>query len=220
MRTVPYSDVLNTAAANAGRTEDRIDASEQRMLQRFLTAKLRTVWNVCVWPDLINWPPAAVAVANRQFSKNEGGPGEMGDILGYYTRPPHRLDECPRFDFQEISGAVVVDANWAQVWPLYLPPTPNLMLYTAATNPTLLAYPVPEEFTNYLACHAASKLAVADQQYSQAVALDTEAQQELASAQMRAWDKLPVWLKRPRWGKRHRHGLGHVPGFEAVGYGR
>ena len=218
MRTVPYADVLNTAATNTGRPEDRIDASEQLGLQRFLTGKLRTIWNVCVWPDMINWPPAAVAVANRRFSKNEGAAGEMGDMLGYYTREPLVLDECPRFDFQEISGAVTIDAPQATVWPLYLPPTPNLMLYNAGTAQPLLTYPIPEEFANYLACHAASKLALADQQYALAGALKQEAQEELAAAQARARDKLPVWLKRPRWGTRRRHGLGRVPGFVAVGY--
>jgi hypothetical protein len=216
MRTVPYSDVLNTAAASAGRTEDRIDVSEQLMLQRFLTAKLRTVWNVCVWPDLISWPAVAVAVVNHSFSKNEGTANEMGDILGYYHRLPRRLDECPRFDFQEGNGVVLIDGHESQVWVLYLPPTPNLMLYTAQTAQTLLTYPIPEEFANYLAGHAASKLAVADNQYGLAQMLRGDAQEELAGAQARAWDKLPIWLKRPRWGNGRRRGIGRVPGFYPV----
>jgi hypothetical protein len=217
MRTVPYSDVLNTAASSAGRTEDRIDASEQVLLQRFLTGKLRTVWNQCVWPDLIPWPAPQVAVVDQAFSKNEGQAGEIGDILGYYTRLPRHLDECPRFDFQEVNGQVIIDAHASWVWLLYLPPTPNLMAYNAGTDPALLNYPVPEEFANYLASHAAARLAVADNQYALAAALRQDAAEELAAAQARAWDKLPVWLKRPRWGQRHRHYLGRVPGFYAVG---
>lgn len=214
---MPYADVLNTAAANAGRTEDRIDASEQLLLQRFATTKLRTVWNQCIWPDLICWPPPQVAVANHQFSKNEGQAGEMGDILGFYDRLPLDPDRAPRFDFREGNGIVFIDGHESNVWPLFLPPTPNLMLYNAGTVPVLLAYQIPEEFANYLASHMAAKLAIADNQYALAQQLTMDAQIELASAQSRAWDKLPVWLKRPLFGSNRRHRrLGHVPGAYAV----
>jgi hypothetical protein len=140
----------------------------------------------------------------------------MGDILGYYHRLPQRLDETPQFDFQEGNGIVLIDAHAANVWVLYLPPTPNLMAYNAGTVPALLAYPIPEEFANYLGLAGASQLATADNQYALRQVLAQDAMMELGAAQSRAWDKLPIWLKRPRWGNTRRRRLGHVPGAYVV----
>ncbi len=212
MKTRTYQEIMNQAAEDAGRTRDRIPQSEQLMLQGFVALKLRSVWNLCVWSDLISGP-LEVAVADHQFSKNEGAQApaiELGDVLGYYTRAPHKLDDVPRFDFQETSNTVWVDTHDGNVWVLYMPPVPDLMALAGAA---LLAATLPEELANYLSAVAGYKLAVADQNYGLAQMLKADAQEELVAAQNRNWDKLPLWLKRPRMQHRRRHWPGHVPGF-------
>lgn len=200
---------MNQAAENTGRTRDRIPQSEQLMLQGYLALKLRSVWDLCVWADMITGP-LEVAVADHQFSKNEADPpNELGDLIGYYTCPPHKLDDAPRFDFQETDNTVWVDTHHGNVWILYLPPCLDLMALAGAE---LLAAAIPEELANYLSAIAAYRLAVADKDYPLAQVLKMDAQEELVAAQNRNWDKLPVWMKRPQRQRRRRHWPGHVPG--------
>jgi hypothetical protein len=180
MKTVLYQDIQNQAAEVAGRTRDKIPVKEALMLQGFAATALREVWNgQYQWPELI---PAilAVAVANGGFSKNEGQPNEIGDVLGVYTDNPQNTTQFLALRFEEQNGAVwLPDGGPAQVWVEYMAPCPDLNAMNANTNPTLLNYPVPARFRNYLAWTAGGHLVRADGQVAQGDEFMALAQSEI-----------------------------------------
>jgi hypothetical protein len=206
--------IVDQAAENAGRTRDKVPPSEGVMMRGWLDTHLQTIWEGAVWPELLKVSAAAVAVADHAFSKNEGTAGELGDVLGYYERQPHRLDETPWFDFNEGDNVVRIDGHRDSVWPVYQLPCPDL---TAVAAADLAAYTLPRRFKAYLAYMVGGELAKADGDAALAGVNYGLAEKALGRAQQRAWDALPVWLKRPRWGCRHHHH--HRPVVEAAGGG-
>lgn len=168
MKTVLYQDIQNQATEVAGRTRDKLPVKEQLMLQGFGAAALREVWNgQYQWPELV--PNILVqANAGSTFSKNEGAANELGDVLGVYTADPTVTTRYMGVRFEERDNAVwLPQGGPATVYVEYMLPCPDLNQYNSASVPTLLAYPLPVRFRNYLAWSMAGHLCRADGQVAQ-----------------------------------------------------
>ena len=215
MITTTIQAIVNQAAEAAGRTRDKVPPSELLMLLGWVAADLPVIWQGAVWPELLEVAPAAVAVTNHAFSKQEGTAAAMGDVLGYYEREPNTREEEPWFDFNEGDNEVHIESHHSSVWPVYQLPCPDL---NALEQAQALAYEAPRRFRNYLAYRAAANLLEADQTGGGTVcrALANEHfQYELT----RAWDALPGWLKRIRLPRSHRQRIRCTGGDERRGSG-
>lgn len=179
MKTVTYNDVLFQAVEIAGRTRDKIALSEATMVQGFIATALRSIWNPNYqWPELIP-PIGSVTAVNRQFSKNEGQAGELGDILGVWTNNPQATDRYVGIRFNEQDDQVQLEDGGGLVWVEAMLPCPDLMLLSAASNPVLATYPISVRFRNFLAYTAAGNLVRADGQMAQGDEILALAQSEI-----------------------------------------
>lgn len=158
MKTVTYSTILNLAVEMAGRTRDKLPPSEALIVQSALALDLEDVWTKQVWPDLTP-DPAATAVTNQTFSKNEGLSGEIGDVICVLSANPRVTTRYHHVGFEERDNAVWIDEPLAQVWVEAMLPMPDLASVAAADLPNLT---IPRRFRSYLSFRGAGHLLNAD----------------------------------------------------------
>ena len=208
MKTVTYQNILYRAAEMAKRTRDDIQNEEALMFQMFLGGELQKYWEESDWPELCD-NLASYAVTNTNgiltVSKNEGQPGEIGDVLGVYWWDPRLFSHAREIDWHEGNGQIylVLPNGWGNPpantsaqnvfidWQL---PSPDLT--TITNTATLAATTIPARFYLPLAMAGAAWMLKQDGEDQSAAVLEALAQQEI--------DRQAAKVERPWWRSRAR----------------
>ena len=166
MKTITYAEIINRACEAAGRTRDKLPASEATLLKSVLAFELRKIWHAADWPELVP-AIASQTVASNAFSKGEGTEDEIGDVIGVYTADPRTTTIYEEVEWDEGDNTVrlhpteycraIPDTVYAE----YMLPCPDL-LEVAADD--LDDYEIPRRFASWLAARAAGHLLTADGQ--------------------------------------------------------
>ncbi len=192
MKTVSYNVIKELATDFAGRTPDNLPTSEATMLLGFFAAELADIWNKEAWPELCD-NVASAAVSASVFSKNEGGAGEMGDILGVYDQDPRNQSSgANELDFVEGDGQVRLFTQIGSVWVDYQDPVTDLLSIAASA---LSATAIPARFRNPLAMRGAAIL-LANEDPALSAKWNGMAEIELARQASRI---VPAWWRKPKY---------------------
>lgn len=159
MKTVAIQDVLNTAAVFAQRSVRQLPSDEKALLQAFVATEFQNLITAQIWPELV---PEFLNVipANNQFSRNEGQPNEIGDILAILSQNPHLTEYWRHIPFSVGDDVVYLEDPITSVWVEYLLPYPGVTFVDLAplAYADFLAALVPRRFRNILAHKAAGHL--------------------------------------------------------------
>jgi hypothetical protein len=158
VKTTTYGDIKNLAAELAGRTRDNLPTSEATMLLAFFAMELPDVWNKEAWPELCD-NLEAVDATGGVFSKREGDPDEMGDILAIFTGgDPRSTTNVIRLKNDEIAegdGQVRIITDMSTVYVDWQTPVTDLL---AIDDEDLAATELPLRFKLPLAFRGAAHL--------------------------------------------------------------
>ncbi len=192
MKTVIYNNVLFRAAELAGRTRDKLLTSESTMLLGFIAAELNVLWHSVAWPELCDNIASYTPVNNSgvtTVTKNEGNPGEIGDVLGVWTDDPRVTTKARYVKFSEGNGQIYILEALATVWIDWQLPVTDLL---AISDPNTLANTaLPARFFLPLALKAAGWLLQSDGEVAAGSALKAAGEQELA--------RQGADVQNPRW---------------------